>query len=173
MARRSIPEEAAVGLLRKHCVTDPPVLVDEIVAAEGIKIGRSKAKGTEIGFALRKDDERFIGVDLHRGEPHQRWIVAHCLGHLLLHDKPLIVDYQVSINLRDEVSTLGTAFEEAQANYFAVEFLMPRVMVARILPEVASITTGRDEVVASLARSFEVGREAMIYRLISLGVISP
>lgn len=173
MTRRSRAEEAAAEFLAKHGVTEPPVPVDEIVAAEDIKVGRVRSKGREIGFALRQDDVRTIGVDLCRSQVHQRWIVAHCLGHLLLHDKQLIVDHQVSVNPRDETTTLGSAFEEQQASTFAAELLMPRLMVARLVAETATLETARDDVVLPLAELFQVGRDAMISRLIALGVIQP
>lgn len=173
MARRSRPEEAAAEILTRHGVTEPPVPVDEIVAAEGIKVGRSRAKGSEIGFALRRGTaERIIGVDSCRSAARQRWIVAHCLGHLLLHDKQLIMDHYVHVNPHDETTTLGTVFEEQQATTFAAELLMPRLMVAHLVAETATLETPRDDVLFPLADRFQVSREAMSYRLIGLGVIS-
>lgn len=103
----------------------------------------------------------------------QRFTIAHELGHLALHPgKVLIVDPSVRVNLRNEVSSLGTDFEEIQANVFAAELLMPRTLITRLVPELASATSSHENTVTSLAGLFQVSKEAMSYRLINLGILS-
>jgi Zn-dependent peptidase ImmA (M78 family) len=95
-----------------------------------------------------------------------------------LHPVTLILNAQrfevldVRINLRNEVSSLGTDFEEIQANVLAAELLTPRALVIRLVSELASTTSSHENTVTSLADLFEVSKEAMSYRLINLGIVS-
>jgi Zn-dependent peptidase ImmA (M78 family) len=173
MARRSKAEEAASALIQRYRITEPPVPVEKIAEMEGAEIVRSKSQGNEAGFALRDNGRTLIGVNAGNNRLRQRFTIAHELGHLALHPgKPLIVDPSVRINLRNEVSSLGTDFEEIQANLFAAELLMPRMLVIRLVSELASTTSSHENAVTSLADLFEVSKEAMSYRLINLGIVS-
>jgi Zn-dependent peptidase ImmA (M78 family) len=173
MVRRSRAEEAASALIRHYGITEPPIPVDKIAEEEGVEIVRSKSQGNEAGFALRDRGRAVIGVNVGNNRLRQRFTIAHELGHLVLHPgKSLIVDPSVRINLRNEISSLGTDFEEIQANVFAAELLMPRTLVIRLVSELASTTSSHENTVTLLADLFEVSKEAMSYRLINLGIVS-
>lgn len=173
MARRSRAEEAAARLLAKHGVTSSPTPVEKIAELEGMQVVRSRSRGNEAGFALRENGRMIIGVNTATLPLRQRFTIAHELGHLLLHPgKPLIVDPSVRVNRRNEVSGLGTDFEEIQANAFAAELLMPRGLVSAAVARSAHQTSSHDETIKTLAAEFEVSREAMSYRLINLGFLS-
>jgi Zn-dependent peptidase ImmA (M78 family) len=72
--------------------------------------------------------------------------------------KPLIVDHSVRIDMRDEVSSIGTDIEEIESNAFAAAFLMPQDMVIEhiksYVTKVTSLGNGltREDLVAELAR---------------------
>ena len=173
MVRRSRAEEVASELILRYGIIEPPVPVDKIAEGEGVEIIRSKAQGNEAGFALRDNGRKIIGVNAGNHPLRQRFTIAHELGHLALHPgKVLIVDPSVRVNLRNEVSSLGTDFEEIQANVFAAELLMPRTLITRLVPELASATSSHENTVTSLAGLFQVSKEAMSYRLINLGILS-
>lgn len=173
MARRSRAEECAVWLLAKHDIDSSPIPVEKLAELEGVQVVRTRSRGTEAGFALRDEGRRIIGVNLANPPLRQRFTIAHELGHLMLHPgKPLIVDPSVRINKRNEISSLGTDFEEIQANAFAVELLMPRGLIAAAVARSAARTGSHSETITDLARDFEVSQEAMSYRLINLGFLS-
>lgn len=173
MARRSRAEDAAIDVLDRYKAGEPPIDVDAIALAEGIEIVRTAAQGNESGFALRDGKRRIIGVNSGHSLLRQRFTVAHELGHLILHPgKPLIMDPSVRVNRRNETSSLGTDFEEIQANTFAAQLLMPRSIVARLAADLATAGHSHEQLIKALAQSFSVSRDAMTYRLINLGILS-
>jgi len=173
MARRSRAEESAAELLRACGFRGRPVPVDEIAGRFGAEIVRTRSEGNEAGFALRDGSRMVIGVNIATARLRQRFTIAHELGHLVMHPgKPLIFDPSVRINRRNEVSSLGTDFEEVQANAFAAELLIPRSLVLDSVASSMSTSVSHDEALARLASEFDVSKEAMSYRLINLGVLS-
>lgn len=168
-------EAHARDLIEKYGILDPPVPVEDIATSEGALIARNHFAGTESGFALRDGNQWVIGINTATSRRRQRFSIAHELGHLLMHEgKPLIVDHSVLINRRDDLSTAGTDRQEIEANGFAAAILMPRDMLLRTLRteiEIAQFDS-RDELIARMARIFDVSTEAMGYRLINLNIIS-
>lgn len=171
-------EEEAYKLLTKYNINKPPVPVEEIAKGEGAIIVRQHFEGTESGFALRDGQSIIIGVNTRTSRKRQRFTIAHEIGHLKMGDgKPLIVDHSVRIDMRDEVSSIGTDAEEISANAFGAALLMPQEFVIRYVKRFAGeairsrggIT--RDELVAELAHEFDVSTEAMGFRLINLGIL--
>lgn len=165
-------------LLRKYQVLAPPVPVEEIARGEGAQIARHRFDGWESGFILRDGRQIIIGVNTRTSRRRQRFTIAHEVGHLVLHEGALIVDHAVRVNWRDEVSGMATDVEEIQANSFAAELLMPRDFV---IDSVVKYIDGagssnrpmsHEDLIARLAREFDVSAEAMGYRLINLGILA-
>jgi len=92
-----------------------------------------------------------------------------------MHDnKRLITDYSVLVGRRDNRSSLGTDDEEIGANRFAAALLMPRDLVVAELEKELELAeaSSRDELIARIARTFDVSTEAMGYRLVNLSIIT-
>jgi Zn-dependent peptidase ImmA (M78 family) len=175
MAIRRVSDRSALELLKQHGIVKPPVPVEDLARSEGIQVVRTQASGTESGFILRDGKRIVIGINSRNSRKRQRFTIAHELGHWRLHHdgRPLIVDHTIRINKRDEVSSAATDHEEIQANAFAAALLMPEEMVqAAVEREVSLGIDSRDDLVQSLAEEFDVGGEAMGFRLINLGVFS-
>jgi Zn-dependent peptidase ImmA (M78 family) len=168
-------ESIAARLLDEHGITAPPIDIEDIAAVEGALVVRNHFPGLESGFALREGTKWIIGVNTATSPRRQRFTIAHELGHLLLHQgKPLITDYSIYVNRRDETSSLGTEREEIEANAFAAAILMPREFVVAELQRELDLSevASRDELIARLARTFRVSAEAMGYRLVNLNIIT-
>lgn len=169
---------SARELLQKYDVHAPPVPVEEIARGEGAVIARHRFSGWESGFMLRDESRTIIGVNTRTSRRRQRFTIAHELGHLLLHEGALIVDHAVRVNWRDDVSGMATDTEEIQANAFAAELLMPRELLIDSLEEYmadvgrANRVMSHEDLIASLAREFDVSAEAMGYRLMNLGILA-
>lgn len=166
-------------LLRKYQVLAPPVPVEEIARGEGAQIARHRFDGWESGFILRDGHQVIIGVNTRTSRRRQRFTIAHEIGHLLLHEGTLIVDHAVRINWRDDISGMATDTEEIQANTFAAELLMPRDFiidsVVKYIDEAGKRNNramSHEDLIARLARVFDVSAEAMSYRLINLGILA-
>lgn len=169
-------ERAAQRLLAEQGISRPPVPVERLARDLGADIRYQAFDGDVSGLLYREGDVRIIGVNSAHSKTRQRFTVAHELGHLILHrGRPLIVDKQVRVNLRDGVSSLATDREEIQANRFAAALLMPSEWVERLA--LAVVTKHRslsdEELVGQLADRFRVSGQAMSYRLVNLGLRSP
>ena len=89
--------------------------------------------------------------------------------------RPLTIDQAVlRIDLRNDVSSMATDLQEIEANTFAATLLMPDEVVmdyATLLLQ-SNGEISRDDLIAQLARTFDVSIEAMGYRLISVGILT-
>ena len=168
-------DQKAMDILSRYGALSAPVPIESVASAYGAAIARTHFGGTESGFALRQGSRIIIGVNTATSPRRQRFTIAHELGHLELHAKEkLIVDHSVFIRKRDEVSSMGTDAQEIQANRFAAAVLMPRSLIVAELKGLlaAGNFQSRDELIARMARTFDVSIEAMGYRLINLNIIS-
>ena len=173
MAIRKRKIRALVGiLLADHSVTQPPVPVERIVKARGVRLHLDALEGDISGFAYRSDDQLVIGVNTSQAAVRQRFTIAHELGHLLLHDQGRVhVDRGFVIRLRSEVSSQGTEWEEIEANRFAAELLMPEQFLREDLEGIDSIDMLDDDRIGALAKHYDVSKQALLIRLTALGYI--
>lgn len=173
---RDRAREKARDLIREYGISKPPIQVEDITRARRIEILRHRFDGPESGFALRDNDRKYIGVNTQTSQRRQRFTIAHELGHLLLHKgRHIIVDQAVlRIDLRNDLSSMGTDIEEIEANTFAAALLMPEPIVAHYATDLIRADSGiaREDLIAELARTFDVSAEAMGYRLINLGILT-
>lgn len=173
---RDRAREAAREIIREHSISEPPVNVEDIAYAHTIEILRHRFEGPESGFALRDNNRWYIGVNVQTSRRRQRFTIAHELGHLLLHEgRQIIVDQAVlRVDLRNHVSSMGTDIEEIEANTFAAALLMPERIVSLYVTDLiqANSDITREDLIAELARTFDVSAEAMGYRLINIGILT-
>ncbi|MET9564910.1 ImmA/IrrE family metallo-endopeptidase [Streptomyces tauricus] len=164
-------DAAARELLTRFGIEQPPV--NPVLLAEklDVLVVHQEMKDDVSGMLLRRDEQRVIGVNENHAPTRQRFTVAHELGHLLLHrGRPLILDTQTRVNLRNTVSSMATDREEIEANRFAAALLAPEAMVRR---EVRTVHfQAVDDLVEQLATKFEMSQTAMYYRLLNLGIVS-
>ncbi|NSL93740.1 ImmA/IrrE family metallo-endopeptidase [Acetobacter syzygii] len=138
-----------------HMDTYESIDLDRIAEAQGIEI-RDLADGDDDGASgwYREDDERpLILINRNRSVAHQRFTLAHELGHYFMKHGSRARDTYRQIRLREP--------EEVSANRFAAELLMPKEMVEEFLDQGLSAW--------EMARRFGVSDEAMGYRLHNLG----
>jgi Zn-dependent peptidase ImmA (M78 family) len=164
-------EAEAAKLRSDHTSGDLPVPVEEIASKLGVTIVVETLDRNVSGMLFRQGDHRAIGVNSAHAKVRQRFTIAHELGHLRLHPgKELILDH-VRLNLRDDISSLGTDREEREANAFAAELLMPR---AEVISEVRRVLdrggTTDARFIADLGVLFDVSEQAMEFRLVNLGL---
>jgi Zn-dependent peptidase ImmA (M78 family) len=173
VTRRNI-EERAQQLLKKAGIEEPPVPVAELVDLVGAQLSVEPLAGDISGMLYRRENTAIIGVNGADAPTRQRFTIAHEIGHLLLHKgRPVIVDKLVRVNLRGS-GNFATGPEEAEANRFAAELLMPRDLVT----EAAQELVGTRELVSDrwlvrqLSERFMVSGQAMEYRLVNLNLMS-
>lgn len=161
--------QAARNIVRKTGVASPPVDVDAIIAALGIKLIR-KPLGHELsGMAMISGKDRIIVLNSSHHPNRQRFTAAHELGHHLLHSEYLLEGVHVDKGVlkRDSLSASGKDLKEVAANAFAAELLMPRSLVSAFVPRDFDVLAN-DQELELIATKFQVSTAALSIRLINL-----
>lgn len=161
-------------LLDSHGISEPPVPVDRIVLAQGVRIYPRNLKGDISGFLYRDSKESVIGINTHHPRARQKFTLAHELGHLLLHkEAQLHVDRVFEVKLRSDLSSKGVDVDEMEANLFAAELLMPRRFLMKHLASTGSTDISDDTTLGELAKNYGVSLQALMIRLTALGYVNP
>lgn len=172
---RKVDQEAH-KILEDCSISGAPVPVEEIARRLGATVSFEQFAPDVSGVLYRQASTAVIGVNAGHAKTRQRFTIAHEIGHLRLHrGRPMFVDHSVSVDRRDSNAALGIDPEEIEANSFAATLLMPEKM---IVAEVARSSTARGRVlsenlVARLAKRFEVSPQALEFRLANLGLVVP
>lgn len=172
-----LAERAALEVLREAGVRKPPVNVHAIAEKLGAHVREVPHEGSISGMLYRDGRQVIIGVNERDVATRQRFTIAHELGHLKLHrGRPMILDHKVHedivVDLRD--TTLPSSREEVQANAFAAELLMPDVFIRESIAKAPKRALLSDAaLVLHLTKTYDVSRDATVYRLINLGLIAP
>lgn len=120
-------------------------------------------------FAAGRIGWAFVSRDARNILPRRRFTAAHELGHFLMH-RERMGRFRADAQILEEADVADPL--EREANRFAAELLMPKeICEARALELKAKYGTCPRGVLAyRLASELLVSREAMRYRLKSLGV---
>lgn len=157
-------------ILDKHQVSGPAVDVFRIIEESNIELIFEAMDDNDSGFLLIEDGNATIAINSTHHPNRQRFTAAHEYGHYCLHsnmDKDqLFVDQAFQ---RDVRASAGTDYKEIQANQFAAELLMPKVMVHSAIANMSL----SDLDIALLALRFEVSEQAMTLRLVNLNLLKP
>jgi len=150
---------AAEELIKKARVRQPPVDVEELAGACGVRVLQYPFQKDLSGLVVDLEEGTFIGVNRQHPITRQRFTIAHELGHVLLseHDR-------FHIDLESKMEHSGSPLydwrNEREANVFAASLLMPANWVEAMYRKTPSV--------GALADAFNVSSEAMGYRLVSL-----
>jgi Zn-dependent peptidase ImmA (M78 family) len=167
--------KAAEAVLLKHKVRRAPVSIERIARSYADLVRRPLEDDISGALIPLSEDNWVILVNSLHHPNRQRFTIAHELGHLMLHRyKTPHADRR--FRLRDARSSEGSVLEEIQANQFAAELLMPRLLIMKELrhsnfehsPADDSESEEFEKLVRGLAKEFRVSRQAMTVRLSSL-----
>ena len=187
MAATSPPERAAIALLRDfeerfRVAPAPPVPVERIAASlldllieecDDVRSvpGAPADQGRLSGMIVPAT--RIIWLDrteCARSRGRRRFTIAHECGHWVLHiagaEQPVCCRPDDVSELADVERVRRLRRQEAEANAFARELLMPRALVAA-----HARATGCN--LAALAERFDVSVPAIRLRLLTLGLLPP
>lgn len=145
-------------LVRKYQET-VPVKLSGLAKALGLRV-LSSTLPSGISGEIRPSPNGFVvSVNRHDSARRQRFTVAHEIAHFLLHRD------QIGSGISDDVlyrSSLSDT-REAEANRLAAEILLPREKLDHELQALPGLN--QEELISSLATSFEVSEVAMKIRL--------
>jgi Zn-dependent peptidase ImmA (M78 family) len=173
--RRTI-ETRAAEVLDMAGVTTAPILVEKVATHLGAVIRYQPFEHDVSGMLFRSESgPPIIGVNSANAQVRQRFTIAHELGHLLLHKgRRLILDRLVRINFRDATSSTATDTQEIEANAFAAALLLPQPLLReRLHWHLEDVQITDEQLVERLAKDFRVSRQAMEFRLVNLGLLTP
>lgn len=162
-------------LVEKLGLKNPPVPVEKLAKALGVRIEYNPFDGELSGMAFLRDGKPIIGVNSKHHPNRQRFTIAHELGHIVLHrthlETAVLIDKSRNFMIdgksfipRNQTSAEGSDPLEIQANAFASELLLPARLVRKVLSE----STGDlhdDDYLISLAQRFRVSLTALQLRL--------
>jgi Zn-dependent peptidase ImmA (M78 family) len=163
----------------KDLLNTIPVNVERLIKSEGITLNKNATK-EEIGRGINRYN---IGEIKKSGEEYQililgsdhyyrkRFTMAHELGHYILHKEK--IDKFGAITDSEEYKAEGiTPEEEAAADAFAAETLMPEEEVRKIFEETMKNQSNKEEeTIEEMSKMFQVSKPAMKLRLYLLELI--
>ena len=140
-------------------VSEVPVRVGALAKALGLKVVVA-ALPLKISGLIKPDDEGGYVIKVNRFESkeRQRFTIAHEIAHFLLHRDKIRTGVVDSVLYRSNLSSRT----EAEANRLAADIIMPRDKVREHV-EALGAHAG-SEIVATLAESFQVSKQAMDIR---------
>lgn len=170
-------QRLASRLLQSYGIAGPPVDVVGLARKLGIQI-RSESADMELSGALyRLPDRIVIGVNKNHPIARRRFTIAHEIGHLILHDQPVFIDRSYPAATmhgeelrfrRDSVSSQAIDSKEVEANRFAAALLMP---ASNLISDANGFKLPlASDSVQTLAKHYQVSSQAMMYRLMKLGI---
>lgn len=156
--------EKAKEVREKYSLSDGPVNAFEIAKRAGIKVAYFKPKkGSDIedasGLFVAKQKTIYLNAD--ESADRQNFTLAHELAHYFLQHKP----NEYGVYWRNTAYSDGDKPEkEQEADCFAAELLMPKVLIERL----KKLYGLKDDNVVALAKLLGVSPSAMKYRLMDI-----
>lgn len=163
--------EQAHALVERLGLKAPPVPVEKLAKALGVRIEYNPFDDELSGMAFLRDGRPIIGVNSKHHPNRQRFTIAHELGHIILHrphlETAILIDKNRNFLPRDPTSAEGTDPLEVQANAFASELLLPTKLVRQALSEWPGDLNDDDYLIA-LAKRFRVSLTALQFKLANI-----
>lgn len=177
--RRKHIQSLVQELLTTNRILSAPVDIKKIAKNLRIQIITQSAEDELAGFLLRDLDKKtaVIGVNENHSHNRQRFTIAHEIGHFCLHNYEGVhfdgKNTGLQVHLRNGKSAEGTNIEEREANLFAAELLMPKMLLEKDIALVKEIylLDESDQSIKTLANNYQVSVRALTYRLANLGYI--
>jgi len=168
-----------LNYLKEKCPNfkyEAPIDVYKVLECLNIKLNKVEKFNDILGEIEVKNGEPIITINTfnHLYPEREKFTIAHELGHLCKHIAPNQIDKFVDTEETMKRNNNIWNFREYEANKFAARLLIP---VDLLKKEILSFMNERqidnvNELIAHLAKKFEVSKQAMRYRLKNLGIIS-
>jgi len=160
------------ALVHEMGIEELPVDILDVATRLGITVV-TKPLEEDISAVLVLNGHRAaIGVNENHHLHRQRFSIAHELAHYMLHRDAANVFVDSTLTFyRDGRSAEGVYEQEIEANAFAAELLMPAELV-RYEVKRSEVDIHDDVAIARLAARFKVSQQALMIRLVRMGLIN-
>lgn len=142
--------------------------VDNFIKTENIEVINYTFEDGIISVLVKRNDKFVIGVLHSLSKSELNMVIAHCVGHLILHrdkaEKSLFVDKFIR---RPRVKSKDSDLE-IEANYFAELILIPCEKLSSMSYDFDYLN---DELYLNLSKQFNVPISVMIKRLLNLRLL--
>ncbi len=149
-----------------------PVDVNKIIEILGIPVEKKpdfrKAKVTGSISMQEGSPKIWINPMMNQSKERERFTLAHELGHFMLHIAPSFKDDYISDDNIEWNRDSNWDVKEMEANKFAAELLMPLEQIKEEFNAIDS--SNRETKIDKLSEIFKVSRQAIQFRLQSIGV---
>lgn len=173
----SVIEQEAEETLKLAEYPSTKEMVDVIDVAKrlGFVIGNAVLNDEDDGFIVVEEGkeelmgfrtDKIIGVNSDRTLEWKRFIIAHELGHYMLHCRK---EKQQGLYAH-RVHTTGHNQSEDEADFFATNLLMPREIFTEKYNRLKEKDMEKQEIVDALARKFIVTSEMTLQRIEELNL---
>ena len=152
----------------------PAVDVKKIAAKLGLRVYESDLENDVSGILVRRENISFCFYNSKDAHTRQRFTIAHEMAHFVLghqdqQGEDVHVDKGNFMLFRDQRSRTGLVPIEREANAFAAALLMPSKLINAELKNYGLPLSDID--VTNLAKTFDVSEQAMVIRLLKLGLV--
>lgn len=168
-------EKYSEKLLNEYSIISPPIDIEKIAKNLNINIQYEPFDGELSGLLIidEKKDITAIGVNSTYPKNRQRFIIAHEIGHYLLHRKHgTYIDTTIKYNLKRDIS-FKEHYEEVEANMFALSILIPQKMIEDLIENrYSSFDFNDNKEINEIADYFQVTPQTLMIRLAKLNIFN-
>ena len=176
MKKEDIEKKALEAIKTANYIYDNDA-VDIIAIAKALEfeVGNAALDEDDDGFILVNDKvnslfgvktSRLIGVNANRGLAWKRFIIAHEIGHYILHYSSMNQNGLYAHRDRKK----GKSDIENDADFFAANILMPKEKFQEQFDSLKSKGLNKDEMIVLLSEKFVVPAKSAERRLEELGL---
>lgn len=168
-------ESFASELILKNHIVAPSVDVEEIAHNLGLDvIPYDLGEGVSGALFIQKN-KGFIGYNPTHHKKRIRFTIAHEIGHFILHKKSesnkIFIDKDFIVKYRSTNNYSSSEYkQELEANSFAAELLMPKIMIRSALSE-PKFNLPEPDLIEELAKLFDVSIPAMTIKLSNMNIV--
>lgn len=166
------PRKKAEALLLKRKITDTPIDIGYLISCEGVTVEKGSMPASVDGFFDKEKSGFKLLVNDNLEESGIRYLTAHVLGHIILKHTEI---FDQSLRHIEKTSVINKnnlkeylMFEEAQANIFAENLLIPDFLLKK---ELVDWTALRSTNIKDLADFFCVPEFVMVSQLKNVNYI--
>ena len=168
--------EKSIELLKKENLFKTPINVEELAQKLSIEVIEEDLDKNISGFLMVKNNNSIAVINSRHHKNRKRFTLAHEIGHFVLHkrkDEELLfmeesLTYFRSKNNLEKISESEKKIER-EANLFAAELLMPKVLVSKTIEE-KCLDIDNEYDFTDLATIFKVSEVTLAIRLKELGL---